>query len=175
MTRFLPAAAVAAWLASSAPALAHVELQADKAPAGSSYKAVLMVPHGCGGAATTGLRVKIPDGVIGVKPMPKPGWRIATKSAKLAQPIEMEGMKLTESVTEIDWTGGNLPDNFYDEFAFLVSLPDRPGEVLYFPVIQECTRGQTRWIEIPAQGHSSEDLKTPAPSLTLGPKQPGSD
>jgi periplasmic copper chaperone A len=175
MYRFLAAAAVAAWLASVAPALAHVELETDQAPAGSSYKAVLMVPHGCAGSATTGIRVQLPDGVIGAKPMPKPGWRIAVKSVRLLQPIEIEGVKLTDSAKEIDWTGGNLPDTFYDEFVFVATLPDKPGEILYFPVVQECAQGQTRWIEIPAQGENAEELKAPAPSLRLGPKKAGGD
>jgi uncharacterized protein YcnI len=162
-------------LLAASPAFAHVELQTDKAPAASSFKAVLMVPHGCAGAPTVGLRVQIPDGVIGTKPMAKPGWRITTKTAKLAQPIEMEGEKITEAVKEIDWTGGNLPDSFYDEFTFVATLPDKPGTVIYFPAIQLCAKGETHWIEIPAAGQSSDDLKAPAPSLTLGPKAAGGD
>ena len=175
MYRFLAAATAAAWLASAGPALAHVELETDEAPAGSSYKAVLMVAHGCAGSATRALRVQLPAGVIGAKPMPKPGWRIAIKADRLAQPIELEGAKITDSVKEIDWTGGDLPDSFYDEFVFVATLPDKPGEILYFPVIQECAKGQTRWIEIPGQGESPEDLKAPAPSLKLGPKKAGAD
>ena len=51
--------------------------------------------------------------------------------------------------------------------------PDKPGTTVYFPAIQVCAKGETRWIEVPAQGQSAEDLKRPAPSLTLGPKQAG--
>jgi len=175
MYRILCVASAAAVLLAAAPAVAHVELQDDKAPAGSSYKAVLMVPHGCAGAATVGLRVQIPDGVIAAKPMPKPGWKIAIKTGPLNPPVESEGMKITETVKEIDWTGGNLPDSYYDEFAFVATLPDKPGTTVYFPAIQVCAKGETRWIEVPAQGQSAEDLKRPAPSLTLGPKQAGGD
>ena len=49
---------------------------------GAPYKAVLRVPHGCEGAATIALRVRIPEGMIAVKPMPKPGWKIDTVSGK---------------------------------------------------------------------------------------------
>ena len=45
-------------------ALAHVTLETREAPVGASYKAVLRVPHGCEGTATTALRVRIPEGVI---------------------------------------------------------------------------------------------------------------
>jgi len=175
MFRLPIVAAAASVLLLAPPAFAHVELAVDKAPAGSSYKAVLMVPHGCAGAATTGLRVKIPEGVLAAKPMAKPGWKIAVKASKLTQPIEFEGATITQAVTEIDWSGGNLPDAFYDEFVFIATLPDKPGTVLHFPAIQQCAKGETRWIEIPAEGRSAEDLKAPAPSLTLGPKQSGGE
>jgi len=76
MNRFLPAASLAALLLAATPALAHVELEKNTAPAGGDFKLVFMVPHGCAGSATVGLRVKIPDGVIKAKPMPKAGWTL---------------------------------------------------------------------------------------------------
>src|SRR5215475_8214196 len=103
MNRFPSAASLAALLlattAALAPAaLAHVELEADKAPAGGSFKLVFMVPHGCAGSPTVGLRVRIPDGVIKAKPMPKYGWTLTTVAEKLATPVDYYGAKLTEDV-----------------------------------------------------------------------------
>jgi uncharacterized protein YcnI len=175
MRLILLAVALGAAVLSTTPARAHVELESDQAPAGSSYKAVLMVPHGCAGSPTVALRVQIPDGVVGSKPMPKAGWTVTTVVKKLAKPIEREGSMITEDVREIAWSGGNLPDNFYDEFVFVAALPDQPGAVLHFPVIQECAKGTVRWIDIPAPGQSEDDVKAPAPSLTLGPKRSGGD
>jgi len=175
MRLMLLAAALGAAALSATPARAHVELETDHAPAGSSYKAVLMVPHGCAGSSTVALRVQIPDGVVGSKPMPKPGWTVTTVVGKLAKPIEREGATITEDVREIDWSGGNLPDGFYDEFVFVASLPNQPGSVLHFPVVQECAKGTVRWIDIPAAGQTEDDVKAPAPSLTLGPKRAGGD
>jgi len=45
-------------------------------------------------------------------------------------------------VTEIDWTGGSLPDDYYDEFVFQSFLASdlQPGQTLYFPVVQECAK-----------------------------------
>jgi uncharacterized protein YcnI len=175
MNRFLSTAGLAVLLLAAAPALAHVELETSKAPANSSFKLVFMVPHGCAGSPTVGLRVRIPDGVIRAKPMPKYGWTLTTVAEKLATPVDYEGTKLTEDIREIDWTKGNLPDDFYDEFVIVAKLPDTPGQTIYFPVIQQCAKGETRWIEIPAQGQNADDLKRPAPSVTLGPKQAGGD
>ena len=73
--------ATAALLAAS-PAVAHITLEGKQAAVGSYYKAVFAVPHGCAGSATIKLRVQIPEGVIGVKPMPKPGWSLDTVTGK---------------------------------------------------------------------------------------------
>ena len=143
MSRHLSTAAAAAVLLAAMPAMAHVELQADKAPAGSSYKAVLMVPHGCAGSPTVALRVQIPDGLVGTKPMAKPGWKVSVKAAKLAQPVEIEGETITQAVKEIDWSGGSLPDSLYDEFAFVTNLPDKPGTTLEITMKYSLDRTRT--------------------------------
>jgi periplasmic copper chaperone A len=72
-------------------------------------------------------------------------------------------------VVEVTWTG-RLADEYFDRFGLHMRLPDRPGETLYFPVVQECERGVHRWIEIPAAGKPRDDYKEPAPALKLTPK-----
>lgn len=153
-------------------ALAHVTLEAGKAPAGSYYKAVLRVPHGCEGSATTRIRVQIPDGVTAVKPQPKPGWQLAIVTGKLKAPFDDgHGNQITEGITELSWSGGPLPDAYYEEFWFRAKLPDGAvGSSVYFPVVQECEKGVTRWIEIPAPGKSADDYREPAPRVELTPK-----
>lgn len=159
-------------LAITAPAFAHVTIETRQAPVGGTYKAVLRVPHGCDGTATTTLRVKIPEGVIAVKPMPKPGWTIGTVKGPYAKTYTMfHNAKLSEGVTELSWSGGKLPDAYYDEFVFQAFLTRdlEPGKTIYFPVVQECEKGVHRWIEIPAEGKSGEQLDQPAPGLKLLP------
>ncbi len=100
-------------------ASAHVTLETREAPVGAPYKAVLRVPHGCEGAATIALRVRVPEGVIAVKPMLKPGWKIDTVPGKYSKTYQyFHGVKLSEGVTEIAWSGGKIPDAYYDEFVF---------------------------------------------------------
>jgi uncharacterized protein YcnI len=152
------------------PAWAHITLAAKTATVGSGYMAVLRVPHGCDGAATTAIRVQIPTGVYGVKPQPKAGWKLEVSSGKYQVPFTNKGSQLAEGVTQVSWTGGNLLDAYYDEFVLSTSLADSltPGSPLYFPVVQECEGGKAdRWIEIPAAGKVADDYKNPAPSLTL--------
>jgi periplasmic copper chaperone A len=153
---------------------AHVTLESKEASPGSSYKAVLRVGHGCEGEPTTVIRVQIPEGVIAVKPMPKPGWELATVKDKYDQPYDYFGNELTEGVKQIEWSGGRLPDDYYDEFVFVGRLTDfKPGTVLHFPTVQECAGGVHRWIEIPAAGQDPDELEEPAPQLTIIEKPAG--
>lgn len=155
----------------SSAASAHVTLDTQKAAAGSTYKAVLRVGHGCGTSPTTAIRVRIPDGMIAVKPMPKPGWTLTTRVEPYAEPVQYYESTLTEGVTEIAWTGGNLPDAWYDEFVFRGRLPDAPpGTKVWFPVVQECAEGANRWIEIPAAGKTADDYEHPAAVLEITDK-----
>ena len=102
---------------------------------GPTYKAVLRVGHGCEGKPTTAIRVKIPEGVIAAKPMPKPGWRLATVKGKYARTYDYYGTPLGEGVTEVAWSGGELPDEWYDEFVLRGQLTGfAPGTVVHLPV-----------------------------------------
>jgi periplasmic copper chaperone A len=154
-------------------AFAHVTLETREAPLGGGYKAVLRVPHGCEGTPTTAIRVRIPEGVIGVKPMPKPGWTLSTVTGKYPKTYRLFHAQISEGVTEIVWVGGKLLDAHYDEFVFQANLTDDldPGKTLYFPVVQECEKGVHRWIEIPAEGKEPGDYPEPAPGLKVLPKR----
>ena len=77
-------------------------------------------------------------------------------------------------MTEISWSGGKLPDAYYDEFVFAAFLAGdlEAGKTLYFPVVQECEKGVHRWIEIPAAGRAGPTIyPEPAPALKLLPKR----
>ena len=158
-----------AFIALACTAHAHTTLETQQAPIGSTYKAVLRVGHGCEGAPTLKLRVRIPDGVVSVKPMPKPGWELETVKAPYGKTYDYFDTAMSEGVREIVWTG-KLLDEHYDEFVFRAYLTDslKPDAMLYFPVVQECGGGKAdRWIEIPAEGKSADDYQYPAPGLKL--------
>jgi len=172
MTFFLKTGPLAVMLALAAtPAFAHATLETPQALVGASYKAVLRVSHGCGSSPTIRVRVRIPEGFVGVKPMPKPGWTLETTRAPYAKAYATPHANLTEGVREISWSGGRLPSEWYDEFVFTGTIAGdlAPGSTLYFPAVQDCETGAERWIEIPAEGASAHDLKAPAPGLLLLP------
>jgi uncharacterized protein YcnI len=165
--------AASAFTLVASAAFAHVTLEQQEAPVGASYKAVLRVPHGCEGKATIAVRLQIPEGVIAAKPMPKAGWKLEKIKGKYARSYDYYGTQISEGVKEIDWTGGSLADDEYDEFVVRAMLTtDLPvGRTLYFPVVQECEGGAVeRWIAIPADGQSSDELESPAPGVKLLPK-----
>ena len=103
--------------------------------------------------------------------MMKPGWQIATTRGTYSKSYSFfHGAKFTEGVKEITWSGGKLPDAFYDEFVLSAFIAGElsPGEMLYFPVVQQCEQGEHRWVEIPAAGKPANE---PAPSIMLTPKK----
>jgi uncharacterized protein YcnI len=172
MTRLaIPALALAIAISTAFPALAHVTLQTPSGAAGSSFKAVLQVPHGCAGAATTEIKVRMPEGYFNVKPMPKAGWTITTTKGSYEKAYRLHGSEVTEGVTEITWSGGELPDDFFDEFAFRGTIAsDLPeGTVLVFPTVQRCGQAEEAWID--ASG--DENAEKPAPALTITPAKAG--
>jgi len=165
MLRIFLAGTVLAWLGTTS-ALAHVTLRTPAAAAGSTYTAVLVLPHGCAGKATVSVKVRIPDGVIDVKAQPKAGWNLATATAPYARSYALFGSPVTEGVTEITWSGGDLPDGTVDEFIFSGTLAGAiAGTTMYFPVVQTCTSGEEAWIEIPIEGQPEPEL--PAPGLKI--------
>lgn len=155
-------------------ALAHVTLEKTEAAVGASYKAVFRVGHGCDQSPTVRLEVLIPEGIIGVKPMAKPGWTINIERG----PYETahtyrHGAKFSEGVRKVIFSGGNLPDSLYDEFMLstFVAAELSPGQTLYFPVIQQCEKGAHHWIGVPQDGRPPDT--DPAPGVKLVPGTKG--
>ena len=165
---------VAAAMLAATSASAHISLENRQATIGADYKAVFAVPHGCGGSATIRIRVQIPEGVIAVEPMPKPGWNVDVIKGKYSGEYDYHGAKLSDGAKEVVWSGGKLPGHSRDEFVIGTFLTDglKPNSTLYFPTVQECEQGVSRWIEMPAEGQPDDghEGKWPAPGVKLMPK-----
>lgn len=161
-------------LTAAASAQAHVVLEDQAALAGRSYKAVFKVGHGCDGAPTTAISVRLPAGFRGAKPMPKPGWTLRVERAPLATPYDDHGKRVTEDVTLISWTASSkdqwLADGWYDEFVLQGGLPSE-ARPLWFKVLQTCDNASANWDEVPASGTSTKGLKRPAALLELIPSE----
>jgi uncharacterized protein YcnI len=176
MNTIIPRALSCILLAAATAASAHVVLEEPVALAGSSYRAAFRVGHGCAGSPTTAIRVLLPAGVRGAKPMPKAGWTLAIRREALAQPYDSHGKTVRDDVVEVSWTANGpasyLQDGWYDEFVLRATLPAQEG-ALWFRVLQTCEQGRLDWTEVPAHGTSTHSLKAPAALLEVLPSGPG--
>ena len=167
-------------MASTSTAWSHVVLDQPGAPAGSSYRAVFRVSHGCDGLATTGITVRIPPGVQGAKPMPKAGWALDARKEALATPYTSHGKRVDSDVREVSWTASSqesaLPDAHYDEFILRATLPATPGP-LWFKVVQVCNDNgkevRREWAQLPKEGNDTKGLPLPAVRLQVEPAGKG--
>jgi uncharacterized protein YcnI len=150
-------------------AAAHVGTSPSTASAGQTAVIGFVVGHGCDGAATRQITMRIPAGVTSAKPRPKAGWRISIKTGKLPQPVkDFAGNTVTTGVLQITWTGGPLPDAWFDSFEVRLGMPSTPGKTIYFPTVQRCTKGVHRWIEIPVKGQAEPEEPAPGVALVKG-------
>ncbi|MEN3109767.1 YcnI family protein [Uliginosibacterium paludis] len=147
------------------PAQAHVTLEQSTATAGSPYKAVFRVGHGCAGSPTTGITVFLPPGFTDAKPMPKPGWQLGIQREPLTVPYTSHGNTVSDRAAVIHWEGGRLADAEYDEFVLRGTLPATTGK-LYFRVLQTCAEGSNDWAAIQT---GSDRPAFPAAVLELTP------
>ncbi|MCV9996952.1 DUF1775 domain-containing protein [Pararhizobium sp. YC-54] len=167
--------ALALSLGAAASAHAHASFETDEVASESSFKAVLQIPHGCDGKATTEVQVKLPEGFVFAKPQPKAGWDIEIIKGDYQKSYDNHGKAVTSGPLEIRWKNGNLPDDYFDTFVISgkISGFDKQTEIA-FPVTQLCsTSGKVVWDEIAAAGQSAHALEHPAPTVTVTPAKAG--
>ncbi len=169
--------AVMLLLAGLAPASAHVEMTADSTAAGSTTLVRVSFSHGCDGSATTEIAIQIPEQITTVRPGMNYGWtveKVTEDAGTPATPAADGHGDATSRVSEVVYTAKEpVPDGFYDELVLQVALPDEAeGDMLYFPVIQTCEEGETAWVQIPDAGQDSEEMESPAPSITITAPEP---
>lgn len=140
-------------LAVAAPAQAHVTLQPGSAVAGSTVTLELAVEHGCDGAATTALAVRLPEDVSDVRPLDDPRWDATAPTAGSPATVTFR------AVTPI-------PDGQPASVALSVRLPEEEG-VLVLPTVQSCEGGELAWLEATADGSADDSLELPAPTLRV--------
>ncbi len=157
-------------IAGTVAASSHPTLTQKSAAADSYFRASFTVPHGCDGAATTKVSIWLPESIVQARPMLKPGWIVEIQRVKLDKEIDgPHGHKITYRVAKVIFSGGNLPDDFFDEFTLSLRLPKEAG-TLYFPVEQVCGDKVRAWNEIPSPSQKLHDLDNPAAALTVTPK-----
>ena len=161
--------------AAALPASAHVTVTPDTAAQGSTQELTFKVPNEESNATTTEIQLQIPTDhpIAQVLPRAVSGWTVSVKTVALAKPLVTDDGSFTTAVSEIDWTGGSIPVNQYQDFQISVDpLPSDTAQVA-FKAVQTYSNGDVvRWIDVPVAGQPDPDH--PAPVLTLT-KATGSD
>ena len=122
----LPVLAAASLLFAS-QALAHAAVKPAEVGVGKYQTFTLAVPSEKP-IATVGIRLVIPEGINSATPNVKLGWKIEKKTQPTGNKVaDEDGMMMDEQkLTEISWTGGNIPAGQRDEFFFSVKAPSKP-------------------------------------------------
>ena len=167
-TAALRAAAATAVLLGAGPAFAHVTVQPSAVPQGGYSTVDFTVPNEQDSAATVKVEVYFPADhpLASVQTEPVPGWTATVTKTKLAKPITTDDGQVTEGVSKITWTGGQIKPGEFQRFP--VSLGPLPTDTrtLAFKALQTYDNGQVaRWIELPTAGGAEPEH--PAPTLTL--------
>ena len=167
----LPAAAAAIALSLASPASAHVTTTPSDASAGAFTVATFSVGHGCEGSPTTRIEIQVPESVLSVTPTRNPYYEVEATIEQLDEPqADAHGNEVTERTASIVYTADTpLPEGQRDTFELSFQVPDAEGEVLAFPTIQTCAKGETAWTQVPADGQDADELESPAPSFTILP------
>jgi uncharacterized protein YcnI len=162
--------ALALVLASAGTASAHVTVNPGTATQGGYTKLSFRVPNERDDAGTTQVVVQMPTdhplASVGIEP--KEGWTYSVEKATLPTPIKTDDGELTEAVSTITWSGGELKPGEFTEFSVSVGPLPADADQLEFKALQTYSDGDVvRWIESAPEGQP--EPAHPAPVLILTP------
>jgi len=151
-------------------ASAHVSVSSPDAKPGGYAKLIFRVPTESDTAATTKLVVSLPKDrpFASVRAQVKDGWTAVKTTEKLASPVKVGDVTLSEAITSVTWTAtaGGVPVGSFDEFALSVGRLPEGVDSLSFPAVQTYGDGEVvKWEEIAKEG--AEEPEHPAPALKL--------
>ena len=160
--------ALVALAALAGPAAAHVSVKPGEAPKGSFSVFAFSVPNERGNASTVKVEVTLPTDhpIAFVSVAPIPGWTWTAEKSKLATPIKSEGESITEAISKITWTGGEIKPGEFQMFTVSAGPLPTDTKQIEFKAVQTYSNGEVvRWIESTPKGGPEPEL--PAPVLKL--------
>jgi uncharacterized protein YcnI len=166
----ITAATALVLLGAAGSASAHVTVSSPDAKPGGYAKLVFRVPSESDTASTLKLVVNLPKDkpFASVSPQVKDGWKVVKTTEKLAQPVKVGDVTLTEAITSVTWTAaaGGVPPNSFDEFGLSVGRIPEGVDSLSFPAVQTYSDGEVvKWEQIAKD--AADKPEHPAPSLKL--------
>lgn len=150
------AAASGAALVTAGSALGHasVQLYGGTASAGGFGALWMRIPHGCSGAPTDRVEIRVPKSFPSVKPQYLGGWKASTK-------------RLKSGITVLTWRAKDdpLPDDQFADFGISVAWPEKAG-AYGLPTVQHCGKDRVAWTQAHVEGQ--EEPEHPTPTVTVG-------
>jgi len=150
-------------------ASAHVTVSPSSLPQGTDDAILTFrVPNESATASVVGLRIQFPldHPIVVLNPEAGSGWTVAVHSAHLPKPITTDDGTFTTTVSEIDWSDGNIPVGQFGEFNVLAQGIPTGTSLLTFKAVQLYSDGTTvSWIQVPTK--DAPDPAHPAPTLVL--------
>jgi periplasmic copper chaperone A len=143
------AATGVAVLAGVGVASAHIQTDPPAIEAGKQASLGFIVEHGCADANTTGLDIKLPDGVTD-----------ATASE--------DGWQVTVADGVVRFSGGNQDAHTSKTFHITFTAPAAAGTAL-FPTVQRCGETESDWLDVQVEGQPEPEHPAPQVTLTAGP------
>jgi uncharacterized protein YcnI len=151
------------------PAAAHVTIDPGSAPKGSTTKFSFQVPNEKDNASTVGLEVTFPADhpIASVSVLEEAGWSFTIEKQPLPKPIKSPfGGEVTEAVSKITWTGGQIQPGAFDLFTVRAGPLPKNVSKLEFRASQTYSDGEVvQWIEPTVKG--GDEPEHPAPVLKL--------
>jgi uncharacterized protein YcnI len=136
-------------LAGVGAASAHIETDPPSIEAGARTTLGFVVEHGCADANTTGLDIKMPDGVNDATAT-EDGWQVAVA----------DGV--------VRFAGGNQDAHTSRTFHITFTAPTTVGTAS-FPTVQHCVGTDTSWLDVQAAGQAEPEHPAPMVNVTQGP------
>lgn len=167
------AAAAALVLATALPASAHVTITPSTVTAGGSdVQLTFRVPNEESTASTVQVQVAFPTDhpIASVLVQPAPGWTAKIDTTAPATPIHTDDGEISQVVSEVTWSGGQIAPGQYGAFTVLFGqLPDTAQVV--FKAVQTYSNGDVvRWIDLPQAGQGAPDHPAPVLALATDPR-----
>lgn len=169
--------AVATVLVLGAPlaASAHVNVSPNTAEAGDDIALTFRVPNESASAGTVKVEFDLPTKTpfAGAEYDPVTGWTAEIVTQKLDEPINNDGVEITEAPVKVIFTakpGVQIKAGQFEEFAIALDVAPDTGSV-EFPTIQTYSDGSVvKWDQkTPAHGDEPEH---PAPTVYIDDAPP---
>jgi uncharacterized protein YcnI len=164
----IPAAAIATVLVAALPAAAHVTITPPTAAPGAwDVQLTFRVPNEESNASTVQVQVAFPTDhpIASVLVQPVPGWTAKVDTTTLSTPIHTDDGDISQIVSQITWSGGQIQPGQYGAFTVLFGQLPTTNQVVFKAVQTYSNNDVVRWIDLTQAGQPAP--AHPAPVLTL--------